>query len=52
MKKKYYKPYFRARKMNFILLEEVSNVHVGGYGRLESKKFSSYYYDDFYDEEE
>ena len=52
MKKKYYKPHIRARKMSVILLEEVSNIHVGGYGRLESKRFSSFYNDEeFYDDE-
>lgn len=52
MKKKYYKPYIRARETSVILLEAVSNIHVGGYGRLESKRFSSFYYDDdYYDDE-
>ena len=52
MKKKYYKPRIVIGVMNTPLLEDVSNVPVGGSGKLDSKGFSSGYYDEFYDDEE
>ena len=52
MKKKYYKPRIVIEVMNTPLLEDVSNVTVGGSGKLDSKGFSSGYYGEFYDDEE
>ena len=52
MKKKYYKPCIIIEEMNTPLLEDVSNVKVGGSGKLDAKGFSSAYYDDIYDDKE
>lgn len=52
MKKKYYKPRIVIEEMNNPLLEDISNIEVGGSGKLDAKGFSSDYYDDFYDDEQ
>ena len=52
MRKKYYKPRIVIEEMNTPLLENVSNVQIGGSGTLDAKEFSSNYYDDLYDEDE
>lgn len=46
MKKKYYKPYIIVEEMNTSLLEDVSNVNVGGTGTPDAKCFSSAYFED------
>lgn len=53
MKKVYYKPHIIIEKMNTPLLEDVSNIKVGGSGTLDAKDCASNHYDDFnndYDE--
>ena len=52
MRKRYYKPNLIVEKMDTPLLENVSNVHVGGSGTLDAKEFTSNYYDDFNDDEQ
>ena len=52
MRKKYNKPKLTVETMNLPLLLDTSNIHVGGTGSFDAKGFSSYYYDDFYDDEE
>ena len=52
MRKKYNKPKLTVETMNLPLLLDTSNIHVGGTGTFDAKGFSSYYYDDFYDDEE
>ena len=52
MRKKYYKPRIVIEEMNTPLLENVSNVQIGGSGTLDAKGFSSGYYDAPCDEEE
>ena len=52
MRKKYIKPKLTVETMALPLLLDTSNIHVGGTGKFDAKGFSSYYYDDIYDEEE
>ena len=52
MRKKYNKPKLTVEAMALPLLLDTSNIHVGGTGKFDAKGFSSYYYDDFYDDEE
>ena len=52
MRKKYIKPKITVEAMALPLLLDTSNIHVGGTGTFDAKGFSSYYYDDFYDDEE
>lgn len=51
MKKKYYKPYIIVEEMNTPLLEDVSNVNVGGTGTPDAKCFSLGDFEDEEDEE-
>lgn len=46
MKKKYYKPCILVEEMNFSLLVETSEIHVGGTGTPDAKCFSSASFED------
>ena len=50
MKKKYYKPRIVIEVMNTPLLEDVSNVTVGGSGKLDAKACSFYNEEDIEDD--
>lgn len=51
MKKIYVKPKLRPKELRKHLLTTASNLHVGGYGKLDSKECSFGFYEDEEDEE-
>lgn len=52
MKKIYIKPKLRPKELRKHLLTTASNLHVGGYGKLDAKGCSFVYYEDDYYEDE
>lgn len=54
MRTKYIKPAFKVKQLcPRPLLQEGSNVHMGGYGKFDAKACSyDFYEDDFYDDEQ
>lgn len=52
MKKIYIKPKLRPKELRKHLLTTASNLHVGGYGKLDAKESSfGFYEDDYYEDE-
>ena len=53
MRAKYTKPTFKVKELrSHPLLQEGSNVHMGGYGKFDAKACSyDFYEDDFFDDD-